>query len=151
MGTCRVSEAGRYLAYALSVERGNRYISHIRSIDYASLLHVIRGSSIVSIELGSGNTFYYTESNDLNRPYCVIMQEIRRGILKPPTEIYVDNDGLFFVDVRKTKDNQCITITSVSKLNGNVSVLPASFLIVPRELKSFFTDMQPVEIAGKKG
>lgn len=116
VGICRVSQDGRYLAYTLSVEGGDRYICHVRSIDNASLFHVIRGRNIVSIEFGSGNQFYFTESNDLNRPHAVIMQEIRPGILPPPVELYRDNDEQFFVDVHKTKDNAYIIITSDSKL-----------------------------------
>nr|ABQ23351.1 oligopeptidase B-like [Leishmania amazonensis] len=151
IGVCRVSEDARYLAYTLSVEGGDRYLCHIRSVDNASLFHVIRGTNIVSIEFGSGNQFFYTESNELNRPHRVMMQEIRPGILEPPVEIYRDDDEQFFVDVRKTKDNKYVTITSDSKVNGNALVVPASFPLIPTPLKSFFKEGKPVEIAGKSG
>lgn len=151
VGVCRVSEDGRYLAYTLSVEGGDRYLCHVRSIDNASLFHVIRSSNIVSIEFGSGTSFFYTESNELNRPNRVMMQEIRPGILEPPVEIYRDDDERFFVDVRKTKDNQFITITSDAKVEGNALVIPASYPVIPTPLKSFFKDGKPVEIAGKNG
>ncbi|KAG5486693.1 hypothetical protein LSCM1_07946 [Leishmania martiniquensis] len=149
IGVCRVSEDGRYLAYTLSVEGGDRYLCHIRSIDNASLFHVIRGTNIVSIEFGSGNQFFYTESNELNRPHRVMMQEIRPGILEPPIEIYRDEDEEFFVDVRKTKDNKYITIASDSKVRCNALVVPASFPVIPSPLKSFFKVGKPVEVAGK--
>ncbi|KAG5511164.1 hypothetical protein JKF63_07106 [Porcisia hertigi] len=151
IGVCRVSEDGRYLAYTLAVEGGDRYICHIRSIDNASLFHVIRGTSIVSIEFGSCNQFFYTESNELNRPHRLMMQEIRPGILEPPVEIYRDDDERFFVDVRKTKDNKYITITSDSKVTGSALVVPASFPVIPTPLKPFFGEGKPIEIAGKSG
>ncbi|CCW71229.1 unnamed protein product [Phytomonas sp. Hart1] len=151
IGICRVSEDGRYLAYTLSIEGGDRYICHIRSIDNASLFHVIRGNNIVGIEFGSGNNFFFTDSNQLNRPHRVIMQEIRPGILEPPRELYCDDDEQFFVDVRKTKDGKFITITSDSKVNGSVLILPASYPTIPTELNRFFPDGKPVEVAGKKG
>ncbi|PBJ79558.1 oligopeptidase B-like protein,serine peptidase [Trypanosoma cruzi cruzi] len=150
VGICRVSDDGRYVAYTLSVEGGDRYICHVRSIDNASLFHVIRGRNIVSIEFGSGDCFYFTESNDLNRPYTVIMQQIRPGILPPPVELYREDDEQFFVDVHKTKDNAYIIITSDSKLKSSALVLPASFPKVSRELQAFFRDGRPVEIAGKE-
>lgn len=151
VGVCRVSEDGHYLAYTLSVEGGDRYICHVRSIDNASLFHVIRGSNIVSIEFGSDNHLFYTESNDLNRPDRVMMQEIRPGILNPPVEVYRDDDEQFFVDVRKTKDGAFLTITSDSKVKGNALVLPASYPVIPRALQPLFPNGKPVEIAGKQG
>ncbi|CBH12659.1 oligopeptidase B protein, putative [Trypanosoma brucei gambiense DAL972] len=149
VGVCRVSQDGKYLAYTLSVGGGDRYICHVRSIDNASLFHVIRGRNIVSIEFGSDNQFYFTESNELNRPNAVIMQEIRPGVLPPPVELYRDDDEQFFVDVRKTKDNAYIVITSDSKVKCSALVLPASFPKIPREMQAFFPDARPVEIAGK--
>ncbi|KAH9586638.1 Peptidase S9 [Trypanosoma melophagium] len=150
VGICRVSQDGRYLAYTLSVEGGDRYICHVRSIDNASLFHVIRGRNIVSIEFGADNQFYYTESNDLNRPYKVILQEIRPGILPPPVELYRDDDEQFFVDVHKTKDNAYIIITSDSKLKSSALVLPASFPKIPHEIQDFFRENRPVEVASKE-
>ncbi|KAH8613002.1 Prolyl oligopeptidase N terminal beta propeller domain [Trypanosoma vivax] len=151
VGICRVSQDGKYLAYTLSVEGGDRYICHVRSIDNASLFHVIRGRNIVSIEFGANNQFYFTESNELNRPSTVIMQEVRPGILPPPVELYRDDDEQFFVDVRKTKDNAYMVITSDSKLRGNALVVPATFPKIPRELQPLFHDNHAVEIAGRDG
>lgn len=151
VGVCRVSQDGKYLAYTLSVEGGDRYICHVRSIESASLFHVIRGNNIISIEFGSNNQFFFTEANDLNRPCRVVMQEIRPGILPPPVEIYRDDDEQYFVDVRKTKDNQFICINSDAKLQGNVLVLPSSYPLVPSSLKAFFTNPPvPVEVCGKE-
>lgn len=151
VGVCRVSEDGRYLAYTLSVEGGDRFICHVRSIDNASLFHVIRGNNIVSIEFGSDNYLFYTESNELNRPDRVMMQEIRPGILTPPVQVYRDDDEKFFVDVRKTKNGAYLIFTSDSKLKGNALVLPASYPVIPRVLQKFFPAGAPVEIAGKEG
>lgn len=150
VGICRVSQDGRYLAYTLSVEGGDRYICHVRSIDNASLFHVIRGRNIVSVEFGSGNTFYYTESNELNRPYRVMMQEIRPGLLTPAVEVYREEEENFFVDVRKTKDEAYMVFTSDSKSKGNAFVVPASYPIIPTHLKQFFPDGKPVCIADKE-
>lgn len=152
IGVCRVSEDQRYLAYTLSIEGGDRYICHVRSIDNASLFHVIRGRNIVGIEFGSSNYLFYTESNELNRPCCVMMQEIRPGILPSPTSIYHDEDERFFVDVRKTKDNAFLTITSDGKSEGSVWVIPASYPVIPHPLRSLFpADAGPVELMGKCG
>lgn len=149
IGICRVSQDGRYLAYTLSVEGGDRFICHIRSIDNASLFHVIRGKNIVSVEFGSENTFYYTESNDLNRPYRIMMQEIRPGLLPPPVEVYREDDEVFFVDVRKTKDDAFIIFSSDSKLRGNAAVVPSSYPRIPPHLKDFFPDNKAIVIADK--
>lgn len=149
IGICRVSQDGRYLAYTLSVEGGDRYICHVRSIDNSSLFHVIRGKNIVSVEFGSGNTFYYTESNDLNRPYRIMMQEIRPGLLPPPVEVYREDDEIFFVDVRKTKDEAFIIFSSDSKFGGNAVVVPASYPIIPTHQQTFFPDGKPILIADK--
>lgn len=149
IGICRVSQDGRYLAYTLSVEGGDRYICHVRSIDNCSLFHVIRGKNIVSVEFGAEDTFYYTESNDLNRPYRIMMQEIRPGLLPPPVEVYREDDEIFFVDVRKTKDEAFVIFSSDSKLRGNAVVVPASYPTIPIHLKKFFPDGKPVAIADK--
>ena len=151
IGVCRVSDDGRYVAYTLSVEGGDRYICHVRSIDNASLFHVIRSTNVISIEFGSSNnSFYYTECNELNRPYRVMMQEVRPGLLSPPVEIYRDDDETYFVDVRKTKDSKFLVFSSDAKGTGNVLVLPASFPTIPKDLQVFFPHpAKPKEIAGK--
>ncbi|RNF03649.1 oligopeptidase B-like protein [Trypanosoma rangeli] len=141
---CRVSEDGKYLAYTFSVAGGDGYICHMRSMDNAGLFHVICGRTIVSIEFGSGNQFYFTESNDLSRPQTVIMQEIRPGIFPPPVELYCEDEEQFFVDVHKTKDNAYIIITFDSKMKSSALVLPASFPKIPRELQAFFRNGRPV-------
>lgn len=149
IGICRVSQDGRYLAYTLSVEGGDRYICHVRSLDNSSLFHVLRGRNIVSIEFGSGNTFYFTESNELNRPYRVMMQEIRPGLLTPPVEVYREDDEVYFVDVRKSKDEAFIFFTSDSKEKGNTMVVPASYPIIPSDLQQYFPQKKPLCIADK--
>lgn len=149
IGICRVSQDGRYLAYTLSTEGGDRYICHVRSIDNSSLFHVIRGKNIVSIEFGSGDSLYYTESNELNRPYRVMMQEIRPGLLTPPVEVYSEPEENFFVDVRKTKNDRYIVFTSDSKVKGNAFVVPASYPIIPTSLQPYFPDGKPLMIADK--
>lgn len=149
VGICRVSEDGRYLAYTLSVEGGDRYICHLRSLDNASLFHVIRGQNIGSIEFGSDSNFFYSESNALNRPFRVMMQAIRPGVLTPPVEVYRDEDEQFFVDVRKTKDGKYLILSSDSKEKGNALVVPASYPVIPTPLKPFFPEGKPVELTGK--
>lgn len=149
VGVCRVSQDGSMIGYTLSVEGGDRYICHIRSVENASVFHVIKGNNIVSIEFGDRNQFYFTEANELNRPHRVMLQDIRPGILPEPVEIYRDDDERFFVDVRKTKDNQFVMITSDSKTLGSVAILPAQFPNIPKSLKPFFPDRTPVEICGK--
>ena len=151
VGVCRVSEDGSLLAFTIAVEGGDRYICHVKSMDSAAIYHVIRSSNIVSIEFGSGNNFFYTECNELNRPHKVMMQVIQPGLLPDPIEIYRDDDEEFFVDVRKTKDSKFLALSSDSKARGNVLVLPASYPTIPRDLKHFFPDGKPVEIAGKEG
>ena len=150
IGICRVSENGKMIAYTLSVEGGDRFICHVKTIDNASIFHVIRSSNIVSIEFGGSNNFFYTECNELNRPYRVMMQELRPGLLPDPIEIYRDEDEEFFVDVRKTKDGKYITISSDSKTKGNVLVIPSTFPIIPKALKPLFAEGKPVEIANKE-
>lgn len=157
VGICRVSQDGMYLAYTLSVEGGDRFICHIRSVNNASLFHVIKGNNIVNIEFGDKAQFFFTEANELNRPHRVMMQEVRPGILPPAVEIYRDDDEQYFVDIRKSKDNQFLMITSDSKFQGSVWVLPASFPAVPRFLRSFFEKstsangyVRPIEICGKE-
>lgn len=150
IGTVRVSQDGQYIGYTLSVEGGDRYICHVKSIDHGGMFHVIRSTNIINIEFGAKNTFYYTECNDLNRPFRVMMLELRPGILPEPVEVYRDEDERFFVDVRKTKDNKFMIITSDSKERGNVLVLPASYPHIPKELEPLFPDRKPVEIAGKE-
>lgn len=157
IGICRVTQDGKFLAYTLSVEGGDRFICHVRSVDNASLFHVVKSNNIVNIEFGDKNQFFFTEANELNRPHRVMMQEIRPGILPPAVEIYRDDDEQFFVDVRKSKDNQFLLITSDAKLNGSVSVLPATFPIVPRNMRAFFEpsvsasgQIRPIEICGKE-
>ena len=149
VGVCRVSQDGQFLAYTLAVEGGDRYICHVKSIDSAALFHVIR-SNIVSIDFGSRNQLFYTEANELNRPSRVIVQEIRPGILPPPKEIYSDGDERFFVDVRKTKDNEFIVVTSDSNVGGNAVVFPSSYPSIPFQLKSFFTDGSGREVCGRE-
>jgi protease II len=78
-----------------------------------------------------------------------MMQSINPGILPEPEEIYRDDDENFFVDIRKTKDNAFLAITSDSKHAGNVQVVPASWPAVPAALKPFFREGRPVEVAGK--
>lgn len=150
IGICRVSENGKMLAYTLSVEGGDRYICHVRTIDNAAIFHVIRSTNIVSIEFGSANNFFYTECNELNRPYRVMLQELRPGLLPEPVEIYRDDDEMYFVDVRKTKDGKFLTISSDAKSAGNVLVVPSSYPNIPKELKPLFPTHRPIEIAGKE-
>ena len=150
VGVCRVSSNGQYLAYTLSVEGGDRYICHLKSVDNASLFHVIRAQNIVSIEFGSGNHFFYTECNELNRPYRVMCQEIQPGLLPEPFEVYRDDDEEFFVDVRRTKDSQWLVVGSDSKSKGTLAVLPASYPYIPSELVPLFQDGKPREICGKE-
>jgi oligopeptidase B len=150
IGVCRVSQNGALLAYTLSVEGGDRYLCHVRTLDNASIFHVIRGPNIISIEFGSGDQFYYTECNDLNRPYRVMMQRMSPGLLDPPVEIYRDDDESFFVDVRKTKDNKYMIFSSDSKVSGCIKVLPASYPNVPPSLRSFFPGKQLITISTKE-
>jgi oligopeptidase B len=157
IGICRVTQDGKYLAYTLSVEGGDRFICHVRSVDNASLFHVVKSNNIVNIEFGDKTQFFFTEANELNRPHRVMMQEIRPGVLPPSIEVYRDDDEQFFVDVRKSKDNRFLMITSDAKLNGSVSVLPATYPAIPRSLQSFFEvnpsqnggRARPIEICGK--
>jgi protease II len=149
VGICRVSNNGKYIAYTLSIEGGDRYICHVRSADNASLFHVIRSSNIISIEFGSGESFYYTECNDLNRPYRIMRLELRPGILSEPEEIFRDDDENYFVDIRRTKDSQFMVITSDSKQSGSVLVMPATYPKIPTELQPFLKGRKYVEVAGK--
>eukprot|EP00760_Papus_ankaliazontas_P033656 PhM_4_TR6550/c0_g1_i1/m.105058 len=148
IGLCRVSSDGSMLAYTLSVEGGDRYICHIRSLTNNDVFHVIRGSNIVSIEFGDAGNFFYTECNELNRPYRVMSVDIHKGVLSRPQVVYSDEDEKYFVDVRKTKDGRYLTITSDAKSHGNVLLLPASYPRLFGEDAKIFAQ-GPLEIAGK--
>eukprot|EP00759_Apiculatamorpha_spiralis_P047292 PhF_6_TR43085/c1_g1_i1/m.65790 len=148
IGLCRVSPDGSMLAFTISVEGGDRYICHVRSLHDDEIYHVLRSSNIVSIEFGSDNNFFYTECNELNRPYRVMMLDVNKGLLSNEVEIYRDNDETFFVDVRKTKDGKYLCITSDAKSHGNVLLMPSSYpRLTPEEAVLFKNG--PLEIAGK--
>lgn len=115
LGVIRVSADGKYIAYTISVDGSDRYICHVKSISDASLFHVIKGTNIMSIEFGTANRFFYTDSNELNRPNRVMMVHLQPGLLPQPTEVYKDDDERFFVDVRRTKDSGYLIITSDSR------------------------------------
>lgn len=147
VGVCRISQDGKYLAYTVAVEGGDRYICHVRSVDDQSLFHVIRGNNITSVEFGSSNQLFYTECNDLNRPYRIMRQELRPGLLSDPIEVYRDEDETLFVDVRKTKDNAFLIFSSESRNHGSLHLIPSSYPNIPYELRPFFRLNKPIKIA----
>eukprot|EP00759_Apiculatamorpha_spiralis_P020700 PhF_6_TR26038/c0_g1_i1/m.36665 len=71
LGVCRLSTDGKYLAFTMSIDNSDRYICHVKSIENSSVYHVIQGTNIISIEFGSENRFFYTDVNELNRPFVV--------------------------------------------------------------------------------
>ena len=150
LGVIRVSADGKYIAYTISVDGSDRYICHVKSISDASLFHVIKGSNIMSIEFGTANRFFYTDSNELNRPNRVMMVHLQPGLLPQPTEVYRDDDERFFVDVRRTKDSEYLIITSDSRDSCSAWVAPASYPIVPQHLKALFSKPAFVEVVPKK-
>lgn len=149
IGICRVSPDGSLLAYTLSVEGGDRYICHIKSLHNDEIFHVLRSNNIVSVEFGSQGNFFYTECNELNRPYRVMCLDVYKGLLSAEREVYVDKDERFFVDVRKTKDGKFICITSDAKSHGNVMILPATFPTLYGADQHTYAK-GPLEIAGKE-
>ena len=152
LGVCRVSPDGKYLAFTISIDNSDRYICHLKSIENASVYHVIQGTNIISVEFGSENRFFYTDVNETNRPYCVKMVEVQPGLMPSAVEVFREDDEEYFVDIRKTKDGKYLVISADSKSQGrsNALVAPASYPIIPKYLKPFFPRPTFVEIASKK-
>ncbi|MCA9837556.1 MAG: S9 family peptidase [Trueperaceae bacterium] len=126
LGVYRISPDHRKLAYSLDTTGYESYTIYIKDLETGHLLPEEIHETYYALEWASDSqTFFYNVINEVTRPYKIF----RHKLGTHPSEdslCFHEEDTLFEVSVRKTKDGQFLYLESGSLESSELQILEAS-------------------------
>jgi len=108
-----ISTDGKMLAYSIDTSGAENYILHVKNlIDGTILSDEVQNTQNLTWA-ADNKTIFYTTEDSAKRPYRIY----RHTVGSPSSSdklIYQENDGLFTVDVGRTRDNEFVLINSAA-------------------------------------
>jgi len=124
------------LAYAVDFLGNEKHVLHIKDLTTGVLLPDTISDVDYSFEWANDSqTFFYTVSDELRRPYRVFRHKLSSDPAKDAL-VYEDIDERFSVGLSKTRSDAFIGITSESKISSEVHLLSADEPAGPLRLVS---------------
>src|SRR5205823_7200771 len=121
------------LAYSTDVTGNRQYVLRVKDLRTGGLLpdtvQLVDGVEWAS----DSKTLYYVKEDDAKRAY-----RLYRHILGTPIDrdevIYEEKDGLFSIEVARTRDKKYLVLTSRSMTSTEVRVIQADRAAAPQRL-----------------
>ncbi|KAL3681564.1 hypothetical protein R1sor_024520 [Riccia sorocarpa] len=124
LGTCRLSKDQNLMAYTLDTSGNEIFSLFVKDLQTGNLIVEEREISVGSVEwAGNGRTLYYTEVDDLLRPWRVYRRTL--GSASTGTLLFEEKDASSFLHVSRTKDWTFVTVNANSKTTSEVYLVDA--------------------------
>ncbi|KAG6552614.1 hypothetical protein Mapa_005814 [Marchantia paleacea] len=124
LGTCRLSKDHNVMAYTLDTSGREVFSLFVKDLRTGRIMNEEQKDGVVSVEWsGDGRTLYYTEVDELLRPWRVYRRSL--GSEAKDTLVFEEKDASSFLDVSRTKDWTFITVNVNSKTSSEVYLIDA--------------------------
>ncbi len=116
-----VSRCGRYLAYSVDTDGGERFTVYVRDIKTGQEIATpITNTSGEIIWSADSQTLFYTVVSKEWRPYKVCAYDV---VNQSHCDILIENDTSFFIHIGATSDQQYLTIRSADHVTSEYHVV----------------------------
>ncbi|XP_010521477.1 PREDICTED: uncharacterized protein LOC104800376 isoform X1 [Tarenaya hassleriana] len=127
VGVCRISPDHNYLAYTVDPSGSERFLLQIKDLRTGRLVPRSRTDGAVSLAWAlDGKTLFYTVSDENQRPHRVMSTNVESDG-NDDSQVFVENDSSFCLDITSTKDGKFVTINSNSRTSSEVYVISADY------------------------
>jgi protease II len=121
----KLSDSQRFVAFTLDIENNEIMTGGIKDCEKNEYLPYFVFKNVHTMEFGAGEDprfLYYTESTiEHNRPWRVMRVDLKTSA---KTVVYEDTDPTHYVDLGVTKDKMFLVISSNTKEDSEILVLP---------------------------